>query len=329
VNRSLFSRGGLGAALSDRATLFAFVLFVLLGGSNAVAIRFSNLELPPFWGAAIRFTAAALIFWIIVLGRRIALPKGRALFGTLLYGVIAVGASYAFAYWALVRVQAGLASVFLAFVPLVTLFLAFAHGLETLSWRRLIGALVAVAGILTIVGGGLGTALPLPTVLALLAAVVCMSEGGVVFKLLPRGDPAATNAVALTTGALMLAGLSLLAGEKWSLPTAANTWAAFTYLVVIGSVMVFYLYLFVLARWPASTTAYGFVLLPVVSVAISAWLTGEVVTASFAMGTVVVLLGVWVSALRLTTRDRFWARTNGRLCHLLASTQARCTMPTG
>ena len=33
-------------------TLIAFVAVVILGGSNAVAVRVSNFELPPFWGAA-------------------------------------------------------------------------------------------------------------------------------------------------------------------------------------------------------------------------------------------------------------------------------------
>ena len=66
------SRGGLidkgvGAALGDRSTLIAFALLVIVGGSNAVAVRFSNVELPPFWGAATRFGTVALIFWIIVL----------------------------------------------------------------------------------------------------------------------------------------------------------------------------------------------------------------------------------------------------------------------
>jgi len=79
----------------------------------------------------------------------------------------------------------------------------------------------------------------------------------------------------------MLAALSLLTGEKWILPADARTWAAFGYLVVIGAVLVNYLWLFVLARWPATKVAYGPVLFPFVSIAISVWLTGEVVTASF------------------------------------------------
>ena len=142
-------------ALFGQTTLIAFALLVLIGGSNAVAVRISYAELPPFWGAALRFAAAALIFWVIVLGRRITLPRGRALVGALVYGLLTVGASYAFLYWALLRVQAALAMVVLAFVPLMTLFFAWAHGLETLSWRRLLGALIAIAGILIVVIGGL------------------------------------------------------------------------------------------------------------------------------------------------------------------------------
>jgi drug/metabolite transporter (DMT)-like permease len=292
----------LAAARPGRATVIAFVLLVVVGGSNAVAVRFSNLELPPFWGAASRFATAALIFWIIVLVRRIGLPRGRALIGAVLYGLLATGANYAFIYWGLLRVQAAHTMVVLAFVPLMTLFFAWAHGLETLSWRRLIGALIAIAGILLVVAGGLGTKVPVPSFLALVAGAACLAEGTVVFKLFPRSHPVATNAVALTAGASLLIGLSLVVGEDWTLPTVANTWAAFTYLVFIGSVVLFYLYLFVLARWTASATAYAFLLFPVATVPLAAWLAGEVITASFVVGGALGLFGVWLGAISGSAR---------------------------
>jgi len=294
----VLTRDGLRASLSRHATLIAFVLFVLTAGSNSVAVRFSDLELPPFWGAASRFALAAAIFWVIVLVRRIPLPRGRALIGSLLYGTIGVGVAFALAYWSLVRVQAGMASIFLAFVPLVTVFLAAAHGLEPLSWRKVAGALIAVGGIALIVSGGLGTGLTVPVLLVLIGFPFAMAEGAVIVKLFfPHDSPAATNAVSLSVGALILAGLSLLTGEKWSLPASANTWAAFPYLVIVGSVLVFYLWLFVLARWPASRTSYGFVLMPLVGITVSVLLTGEVITTTFVLGAVVMLVGVWLGAI--------------------------------
>jgi drug/metabolite transporter (DMT)-like permease len=277
--------------------LIAFALLVLIGGSNAVAVRISYAELPPFWGAALRFAAAALIFWIIVLGRRITLPRGRALVGALVYGLLTVGASYAFLYWALLRVQAALAMVVLAFVPLMTLFFAWAHGLETLSWRRLLGALIAIAGILIVVIGGLARDVHILSLLALVAGGACIAEGTVVFKLFPKGHPVATNALALTAGAVLLAGLSLMAGDDWILPALANTWAALAYLIVLGSVVMFYLVLYVLTRWRASATAYAFLLFPVATVPLAALLAGEEITVTFIVGGALGLFGVWLGAL--------------------------------
>jgi drug/metabolite transporter (DMT)-like permease len=89
----------------DNTTLVAFAVLILIGGSNAVAVRFSNQELPPFWGAAARFLLAALIFWVILLVRRAALPRGRALLGAVLYGTLAIGVAYALLYWGLLRLK--------------------------------------------------------------------------------------------------------------------------------------------------------------------------------------------------------------------------------
>lgn len=297
-----FSKDRLRIRSSDRGAWLAFALFVLLAGSNAVAIRFSNLVLPPFWGAAVRFGTAALIFWGIVLVRRMALPRGRALAGSLLYGVVGVGVSFAFVYWALLHVQPGMASIFLALVPLPTVLLAAAHGLEPLRWRRVIGALVAAGGIALIVDGGLNRGITVPVLLVLVAVPVSMAEGAILFKRFPSAGPMATNAVAFSVGALLLAGLSLLSGETWSLPSDARTFAVLGYLIVIGTVVVNYLWLLVLERWPASKAAYGPVLFPVVSVTLSALLTGEVVTVAFVLGAAVVLAGVWLGAMSRSPR---------------------------
>ncbi|HSF81620.1 MAG TPA: DMT family transporter [Anaerolineales bacterium] len=290
---------GTGSRASlDRLTLIAFVVLVFLGGNNAVAVRFSNFELPPFWGAATRFFGAALIFWIIMLWRRIPLPSGRALIGCLLYGALSIGAAYAFLYWSLLTIQASLAMIVLALGPLLTLLFATAHRLEQFRWRGLAGALIALAGITLAVAQELGSSIPVLSLLALLAGAACIAEASVVYKLFPRSDPLATNALSTTTGAVILILISLLAGEAWSLPDAPATWAAFIYLVVIGSVVLFYLYLFVLSRWTASATSYSFLLFPVATIVISAWLTDEAITLRFVAGGCIVLIGVWIGALR-------------------------------
>lgn len=282
--------------LPDRITLLAFALVVVVGGSNAVAVRLSNLELPPFWGAGLRFGAAALIFWGIVAARRLPVPARRALLGAVLYGAIGIGGGYAFLYWSLTRVPASLSMVVLAIVPLLTLLLAAAHRLEPFRWRGALGALLAFGGIALSVGNDIGGAVPLASLLALIAGSACIAESSVVVKLFPRSDPLVTNAVALTAGTAILLPVSLLTGEARALPADEITWVTFGYLVLIGSILLFYLYLYVLQRWTASATSYSFLLFPLVTVFVASWIAGEVVSASFLVGTAVVLGGVWIGA---------------------------------
>ena len=69
--------------------------------------------------------------------------------------------------------------------------------------------------------------------------------------------------------------LSVVIGEPHALPSQGATWAAIAYLVSIGTVGVFLLFLFVLQRWQASAVAYIFVLAPFVSVGLAAGFLGE------------------------------------------------------
>ena len=281
----------------DRMTLAAFGALVVLVGLNFVSIRVSNQELAPFWGAGIRFTLAAGLFAALLLARRSALPRGRALAGALLYGLVGIVAFYAFSYWALVWVPAGMGAVVGALVPLLTLFLAVAHGLERFRWRALVGAVVAAGGFALVFGQQLSADVPLVALLALCAAVVCAAETGILIKWLAPTDPVATNLVAMAFGAVVLLALSVVAGEPRAVPVQGATWAALGYLVIVGTVGVFLLFLFVLQRWQASAVAYEFVLAPVVAVVLGVWLLGEGLTPLAAMGAALVLVGVYVGAL--------------------------------
>jgi len=68
------------------------------------------------------------------------------------------------------------------------------------------------------------------------------------------------------------------------------------YLVLLGTVVLFYLYLRVLSSWTASRTNYAFLLFPVITVTLAALLLGEQVTVALLVGGVIVLVGVWVGA---------------------------------
>jgi drug/metabolite transporter (DMT)-like permease len=282
----------------DRTTIAAFLAGSVLAGGNAVGVRFSNRELDPFWGAGLRFALAALLFVALLAALRLPLPRGRPLAGAALYGVLQFGATFALAYYALVELHAGFGQILLALVPLLTLLLAFAQGQEALRAAAVVGTLLALGGVTLMSQAALRDELPLLSVLAALGSALCFAQAAVLVRRLPPVHPVAMNAVGTITGAAVLLVIALVAGDTLELPSGSETWAAIAYLVTLGSVGVFVLYLFVLGRWPASRAAYSFVLIPIVTVVLSAWLDDEPVGWGLVVGGVLVLVGVYVGALR-------------------------------
>jgi drug/metabolite transporter (DMT)-like permease len=275
----------------------AFALLVVLGAGNFIAVRMSNLGLPPFWGAGLRFSAAAVVFVGITLALRLAWPRGPMLALTALYGVLGFAAFYALMYWALVRVTAGIATIVMASVPLVTLLLAAAQHTERIKARGALGAVLALAGISWLTLGPQPVQVPLDALAALLVAVVCVSQSMVVGKRLSGNHPAVTNAVGMGVGAVLLLALSAVVGEPWVWPRAAHALWAVVYLVTAGSVGLFVLLLLVVRRWTASATSYMFVLFPVATMVLAAWLLDEPVTVQGIAAAGLVMVGVWVGAL--------------------------------
>ncbi len=297
-----------------RLTLAAFLLIVLFGGLNFVGTRFSNRELAPFWGAGVRFAAAALLLLGVSLVQRLPFPRGRALLGTVVYGVLGFGASYAFGYWAMLRVPAATASVILASTPLFTFVLAIVQRQERFRWRGLAGGILALGGIAVIFSRSASAAVPLPSLLAILAMALCFAEASILVKQFPKSHPVSTNTVAMATGMVILLAISAMKGEPRILPTQPATWIALAYLILLGSSAAFVLYLFVLKRWTASATAYMFVLFPLVAVAVGAWLEGTPVTTPFMVGGSLVLGGVYVGAVVQASPAQVQARMGTEPC---------------
>jgi len=272
-----------------RATILAFAGVVLIGGMNAVAVRQSVLELAPLWAAALRFGVAGLILIAFVLGTRRPIPRGRGLWGAALYGAIGFAGAFGFISTGLQDVGAGPGSVLLAVVPLLTFGLAILQGQERFHVQGLAGALIALVGIAVVFADQMNQDVPLLALALILIGTACIAEAGVVLKWVPRGDPFATNAVAMLSAAGLLLVGSLVSGEPLAAPTVVH-------LATLGSVVMFGLYLFALSRWTASAVSYVTLLMPVVAITVATLATGERFSISYIVGGVVVGAGVYIGA---------------------------------
>lgn len=278
--------------------ILAFAAEAFLAGANGVAIRFSNRELAPIWGAGLRFALAATLMVSIMVALRLALPRGKALFGAMIFGLLQFAGAFGFFTYALVQMHAGLGQTLLALVPLATLLLAVAQRQERLSGAAVVGTLLGLAGISLISLDPGREPIPPLSLLAVLLSVLCFAQALVLLRRLPPIQPVALNAVGMATGALVLIGISTLLGEPKVLPQRNETWIALIYVVTIGSVVVFLLHVFVAQNWTASRAAYVMVVIPLVTILLSAWLDQEPVTSGLLLGGAMVLGGVYIGALR-------------------------------
>ena len=293
--------------LTSRPVLLAFAAFVVLAGANAAAVKGVLGEMPPFWSAGLRFVlAGALLLALMVIQRRRA-PRGDRLLGTVLFGVFGFALAYFFLYQAIGDTGSGTTMVVLAVVPLLTVLLSVVHGIERPRLVGVVGALIAMAGIVIVAADQLSLNVPLIAIALLLAAATCQAESVVIVKRLPPGDPVAANAIGMLLGGTLLLAASVVAQEPLVPPTQSSTLLGMAYLIGPGSIGVFMLALYVLARWTASATSYAFLLFPLVAIVLGAVLFEEPVQPSFLLGGAVVIVGVYVGAIyrpKARSRDR-------------------------
>jgi drug/metabolite transporter (DMT)-like permease len=281
----------------DRVALAAFASCNIAVAANPIAVRFSNRELPPLWGAGLRFGAAALLLVGLMGVFRLRPPAGRALGGAILFGVLNFAVAVGLAYYAFVHIHAGLGQITYALVPLATLLLAALQKQERIEMRAIVGAGFALGGVAVLAEAPLRSQVPPLALLALLLSVICVAQAAVIVRRLPPIHPITMNAVGSAASAAVLLPLSFLVGESPALPHNSLTWASFAWLVVVGSVVMVILYLVVLNRWEASRAAYVFVLSPFLTLILSAWLDNEPIGPSLFLGGFLILVGVYVGAL--------------------------------
>ncbi len=278
----------------------AFLLIVFFTGFNAIAVKYSEVELPPFFSAAIRFGIAAILLVVIMLLFRLPFPRGPNLKGAMLFGILGCGISRALLYYALQSLPSGISMVLLALVPLLTCLFACIHKQEIFRWRTLSGSILAVGGIGIMVKDHLNSQLPILPVLAVIGAAACYAEAIVIIKNFPQSHPISTNAIALTTGSIILFIFSAIMRESPILPNLATTWESLVYLVILGTVATFMLTIYVINSWSASASSYQFVLFPIITMVAGIRMANETVNIAMLAGSLLVLTGVFIGGVAKT-----------------------------
>ncbi|MEU1879189.1 EamA family transporter [Streptosporangium sp. NPDC020072] len=283
----------------------ALAIVYVVWGSTYLAIRVVIETLPPLLSGAMRFTSAAVILSLVIL-----LLKGPGPFrmaakqfgGAALVGVLLLTAGNGLVALAEQHISSGLAALLVASVPLWLVILRVVAR-DRPRALTLAGVLVGFAGVAVLSltgasGSSNGTAITI-----ILLASISWSVGSFLSSRIPMpADPFAASTVEMLVGGVGLTLVGTASGEHLNLAAVSGrSWIGLAYLIVMGSLVGFTAYAWLLGNAPISLVSTYAYVNPVVAVVLGGLILSEVVTGSMVVAGLVIVVGV---ALVVSTERR-------------------------
>jgi drug/metabolite transporter (DMT)-like permease len=299
-------------APASRALVWlAILILYVVWGSTYLGIRIAVESIPPFTMASTRFLIAGVVMLaaIGVLRRgALARPSRVQLRDCFVVGALLMGGGMGAVAWGEQTVPSGIAALLIALMPAwVAIFSrVFVH--ERLPLAAAIGIGVGMAGVAILVGPSIAMdgSLDPAGIVALLISPICWAAGSVfaAHRAKLPDDPFVATGFQMLSGAAVLGALAVASGEIFTVRLDAITQEsliALAYLTLVGSLVAFTAYVWVLRHAPLPLIAtYAFVN-PVVAVVLGAIVLDEVVTPLQVVAGAVIVVGV---ALIIVSRSR-------------------------
>ncbi len=283
-----------------RQAYCAAVASSAIGGIAGGATRFVVHATDPVTLGVFRFGTGFLILLPIALFMKSRWPKGRdwvavAALGILFFFAFSVLFNLAYTYTTAAR-----GALTLSTMPLMTMLVGAALGIETLTLRKTAGVLIAMAGVLFALAFGLSNA-PAGAwrgELVMFAATFCMSLYNVWSRpFIARSDPLAFLTAGMGAAAFCLLVWALaIHGFDAAAQFGTPQWLAIAYLGVIGSAGAFILWVFALSRTSPTKTAVTITVNPVFASIVGAVAIGEGIGLNLIVGLAAVAVGIWLAA---------------------------------
>ncbi len=296
--------------------IIAIVLINVLKAGSVLAVKLGLRELPALLSAGIRFTTAGLLLALVALTlralvrRRHGAPGGR-LASVGLAGVsLLITIAYTFYYLSLTLTAVSRAGIIVNLNPLLTAVFAALFLKERLSRPQLAGLLVAFSGVVVLETGGDGLhGGVLLGDLLMVACCVAWSGAAVLKKHVSAyADPTVITAWEVLPGGMLLLAVSA-AAEPWSSVTWGPTaLLSLGYLILIGTVLAFAGYTWVLQKSSASVvTGFSFVV-PITAVILGVGILDEPLGWRLIAAVCLVVVGLGLLSFRRRSEDSNAAR---------------------
>lgn len=285
-----------------------FLALSSMWGLSFLFIKVAVGQLSPMWVVAGRTTVGAAVLLVILRARgRWLPPAGRFWVHLLVLATLGNAIPWALVAYAQRSLPSGLTAVVNSLVPVSTLVVAAAVGLEHMRLHRVAGLVLALLGTGVVVSGELGTPGRLVAVFLVAGATLMYGASAVYAKRYVSGRQ---RPLAVATGQVLLAAVlsapvAYLLGPTphWSelRPTVLGAVAA---LGAFGTGLAFLLFYLLIERVGATNATMTTYVIPVVAV-LAGWLfLEERLGLNVLVGAIGILVGVWLAQRRrIVTAD--------------------------
>ncbi len=277
----------------------ALLVVYVLWGSTYLGIKIAVDTIPPLLAAGSRFLTAALLLAAILAWRGTSLRVTRRELGaTFVVGGLLLGLGVGLVHVAETRIDSSVAAMIAGTVPLQIIGLRLLSGENPARATRL-SALTGLIGLLLVVAPGLGAGSTALGLAVMISASASWTLGSFLSKRLPLPrNPFVTAVYEMGIGGVALLLASLAFGE-WS-ELGSSTFAldsvlAWVYLVVMGSLVGFTAYAWLLRVAPISLVVTHQYVNPLVAIALGMIFLGERPSPLTLVGALVVVGAVYVA----------------------------------
>lgn len=272
-------------------------LFCLLWSFAFVAGKIGVTYCPPLILLAARFSLAGILILGTSALRRDAWQlswRDALVFAAL--GLANNALYLGLGYTGLQFVSAGLGGLIVSANPMFTAALAAIFLKEAMSWRKVFGLLLGIAGVSLIVWHRLSVGSDsLHGILFTLASLASIVGGTVLFKLFaPKGNLWIGNGIQNLAAGIVLLPVALIFADVHAIVLNPELLGAFAFLVLGGSILAYFLWFHLLDVCGATAASAYHFLMPPLGMLFAWMILGEHVQARDLLGIVPVALGIYL-----------------------------------
>jgi len=267
-------------------------------GTTWLASKEGVKHMPALQLAAIRQFIGGFLYVCFFLYKKTPWPKGKQWKAIIILSILNFALSNGLSTWGVKYISSGLGAIIGAIFPLWIVFITVFRG-GKIARLSVLGLIVSFAGVCVIFYDHLADFIKpdfrFGIFLSLFSTVTWAYGTLYTRKKAASFNPYFSLGLQMLISSILLLCITSATGTAVSITAIpANSWWAIGYLTVIGSVLTFIAFIYMLQKLPAEISSIYAYINPIVAILLGAMIFGEPLTAAIAIGGAVTLFGLYL-----------------------------------